>query len=105
MTVFIGMIDMRTIIREEVRQTFLGSPVPNPGEKGYKPNKHNLEVVFTNYLESSELLRSFENGLAEIEVTLQSDWSSSESQLEEISKIIRKTKAKLRQIRLEYKKG
>lgn len=99
------MGDLRAIIREEVRQTLFGSPVPLPGEKGYKPNKHNMEVVFTNYLESSELLRSCEDGLAGIEIALQSQWQSTESQILEIARIIRETRAKLRKIKSEYKKN
>lgn len=99
------MGDLRAIIREEVRQTLFGNPVPLPGEKGYNPTRHNLEVVFTNYLESSELFRSCEWGLVEIEIALESNWSSSESQVKEIAKIIKETRAKLRKIKLEYKRG
>lgn len=97
------MDELRSIIREEVRRMLFGQPIPEPGDKNFKPYLHDLETVLTRAIHFESTHNAFEDAFVDISVALDIDGWSPEEKIEEITKSVRSCEAEINQLKKEWR--
>lgn len=92
---------IREIIKEEL-DTLWGQPIPQKGEKGYKPYKHNLEVVHTTASHYKEVSMELDNAFDDIEAIVGLTGITSQERFNQIQRIIETTRKVIIKLQREY---
>jgi len=92
---------IRKIIKEEL-QTLWGRPVPQKGEKGYKPYFHNLEIVHATASHYKDVSMTLDNSLDSIEDIVELTGIDPQERFSQIINIIAATRKVVRQLEQEY---
>jgi len=95
--------ELRTIIREEIRRTLFGHPIPEKGEAGYKPYWHDLETVSlraSHYHASSD---AYEGAIFEISSFLDMESISCEEKLQQIGQVVSECEKEIQRLNREWK--
>ncbi len=92
---------IRKIIKEEL-ETLWGRPIPRKGEKGYKPYKHNLEVVHTTASHYKSVSITLDNSIDDIENIVGLTGIDPQERFNQILNIIARTRKVAQQLEQEY---
>lgn len=93
----------RIIIREEIQRLLFGHPIPNEGEKGYKPYWHDLETVSvraSHYHAASDV---YEGAILDVVSFLDMTSISSEEKLQQVKQTVSQCEKEIRQLNSEWK--
>ncbi|NVK65699.1 MAG: hypothetical protein HWE22_13990 [Flavobacteriales bacterium] len=97
------MKDIRQIVREEIRKTFFGHPLPEKGEKGFIPYEHDLETVFLRASHYRATATAYNNFLHELQLLINSSDLPAEGLMKSMSELIDSIQAELRSIEAHNK--
>lgn len=100
---FIKVERARSIIREEVQRLLFGQPIPNKGEKGYKPYKHDFETVFVRASHYGATSNVYEGLVLEVMALLDMESISSEEKIQQIKQVVNQSEKEIRQLNREFR--
>jgi len=96
------MDQVRSIIREEIQRLLFGHPIPNEGEKGFKPYWHDFETVFTRASHYHATSDVYESALLEVSAFLNMTSVSCEEKLRQIIQMVSQCEKKIRVLNREW---